>query len=182
MGIRAENITKNIGGVMTVRNLQTTNNRQVAQAPARSNGGLNAIHDEMNDLFSNFFGRSLPSLWNRQESLAAVATPAVDVSENDKEIRIAAELPGIESKDVDVDITENYITIRGEKRDEHKEEKEGYYRRERSYGSFQRTVALPDYADADNAVAEMKNGVLTIAVPKKKEAQKQSRKLEIKQN
>lgn len=166
---------------MAIRNLPTAN-RQSSSAPARSSS-FGSINDEMNELFSSFFGRSLPSLWNRQESLSTnVTSPALDVSENEKEIRISAELPGIESKDVDVDIADNFITIRGEKRDERKEEKEGYYRRERSYGSFQRSVALPEYADTEKAEADMKNGVLTITVPKKQEAQKQSRKLEIKQN
>lgn len=139
-----------------------------------------AFQDEMNKLFSNFFGDvSLPTWMRRDEG--ALVSPAMDVTENDKEFKITAELPGIEAKDVQITTSEGYVTIKGEKKEEKKEEKEGYFRQERSYGSFQRVVALPDTASFDKAEATFKNGVLSLSIPKKAGAQSKERKIEIKQ-
>lgn len=148
--------------------------------------GVNPIvsfQDEMNKLFNDFFGEaSLPSWWRGSDNGSAFSlSPALDVSENDKEFKITAEIPGMDIKDVQINIADGYVTIKGEKKQEQKEEREGYFRQERSYGSFQRVVALPDNANFDKADASMKSGVLTIAVPKKAGAQSKERKLEIKQ-
>jgi HSP20 family protein len=99
----------------------------------------------------------------------------VDVSETGKEVRITAELPGLDEKDVEVTVTNNMLTIKGEK-----EEEEGdYYHSERSYGYFDRTIALPQGIDADNAKAKFKKGVLKVTIPKKPEAQSSRRKIEL---
>lgn len=147
--------------------------------------GANPIvgfQDEMNKLFSDFFGElSLPS-WSRLSAEPAFAiSPAIDVTENDKEFRVSCELPGMEPKDVQITTSEGYVTIKGEKKQEEKEEREGYFRQERSFGSFQRVVALPDNANLDKAEANFKHGVLTLSVPKKAGAQAKERKIEIKQ-
>lgn len=147
--------------------------------------GANPIvgfQDEMNKLFSDFFGEmSLPS-WSRLNAEPAFAiSPAIDVTENDKEFRVSCELPGMEPKDVQITTSEGYVTIKGEKKQEEKEEREDYFRQERSYGSFQRVVALPDNANLDKAEANFKHGVLTLSVPKKAGAQSKERKIEIKQ-
>lgn len=149
-----------------------------------SRGGhpLAAFQDEMNNLFSNFFGDSSLPAWFRTGREAAFAvSPAMDVTENDKEFKIAAELPGLDAKDVQITTAEGYVTIKGEKKQESKEEREGYFRQERSYGSFQRVIALPDTANFDKAEASFKNGVLTLSVPKKAGAQSKERKIEVKQ-
>lgn len=143
-----------------------------------------SFQDEVNKLFSDFFGDlSLPR-WGRlsepHEALWAVS-PAVDVTENDKEFKISCELPGMEPKDVQITTAEGYVTIKGEKKQESKDEREGYFRQERSYGSFQRVVALPDTASFEKAEASYRNGVLTLSVPKKAGAQVKERKIEIKQ-
>ena len=140
-----------------------------------------SFQDEVNKLFSDFFGDvSLPS-WGRMAAEPGFAvSPAMDVTENDKEFKIAAELPGMDAKDVQITAADGYVTIKGEKKEEKKEEKEGYFRQERSYGSFQRVVALPDTANFDKAEANFKNGVLTLSVPKKAGAQSKERKIEIK--
>ncbi len=139
--------------------------------------GVAPLQREMNRLFSNFFGDfGLPSI----ESERFSATPAIDIVENDKAYRVNVELPAINSEDVDISINENYLTIKGEKKEE-KEEHNGntVVRSERYYGSYQRTISLPQNVDTDKAKASFEKGVLTIEIPKKIEAQSKSRKLKI---
>lgn len=148
---------------------------------SRGGNPIVAFQDEVNKLFGDFFGElSFPN-WERVAEPSFALTPAVDVSESDKEIKVTAELPGIEAKDVQVTAAEGYVTIKGEKKEEKEEKREGYFRQERSYGSFQRVVALPDTANTDKAEAIFKNGVLTLSIPKKAGAQSKERKIEIKQ-
>lgn len=148
----------------------------------RGSNPIVAFQDEMNKLFSDFFGDvSLPSWFRPSREAAFAVSPAMDVTENDKEFKITAELAGLEAKDVQISTAEGYVTIKGEKKQESKEEREGYFRQERSYGSFQRVVALPDTANLDKAEASFKNGVLTLSIPKKAGAQSKERKIEIKQ-
>lgn len=135
------------------------------------------FRDEMNRLFDNFFkgfdiepfGRKFPAF-----------TPNIDVSETEKEVVISAELPGIEEKDIDVSLSKDAITIKGEKKEEKEEKGKSYYRMERSYGSFSRTIPLPAEIDADKTTAEFKKGVLTIKMPKTPEAIKETKKIPIK--
>jgi len=107
-----------------------------------------------------------------------------NVSETDKEICITAELPGIEEKDIDVSISGDRITIKGEKKSEQEEKNEDdgreFHRVERSYGSFQRSMTLPFKIDSDKVTADFKNGVLTVNVPKPPEQIQQTNKIEIK--
>lgn len=107
-----------------------------------------------------------------------------NVSETDTEVRITAELPGIERDDVDVEITGDTITIKGEKTSEkdetETEEGREYHRLERRSGSFRRTTRLPFEVDPDKVVADIKNGVLTVTVPKPAELAKPARKVEVK--
>ncbi len=107
-----------------------------------------------------------------------------NVSETDKEICITAELPGIEMKDIDVEITGNRISIKGEKVSESEEKKDEkgreFHRVERRSGSFQRTMTLPFDIDADKVSAAVKDGVLTVTVPKPPEAVKTAKKVQIK--
>jgi HSP20 family protein len=164
---------------MTVRELLHIGNSPVPVT--RGASPIAALQDEMNSLFSNFFGDVSLPVWLRNRESAFAVSPAMDVSENDKEYKLTAELPGIDAKDVSVSVADGYITLRGEKKEEKKEEREGYSRQERSYGSFQRVVPLPENANFDKAEASFKNGVLTLCVPKKAGAQSKERKLEIKQ-
>jgi len=139
-----------------------------------------ALQHEMNRLFSDFFGATLPSLWRSSERMFNL-NPAADVVETDKDIKITAEVPGLDAKDISVTIDGQYVTIKGEKKEEKKEEKNGYFRQERSYGEFQRVIALPEIANADKAEASISKGVLTVSVPKKAGSQSKERKIEIKQ-
>jgi HSP20 family protein len=92
--------------------------------------------------------------------------PHVDVTENDQEIKVVAELPGLTEKDVEVSLANDMLTISGEKKAEKEDKGENYYRLERSYGSFQRTIPLPTEVEADKVDATFKNGVLQITLPK----------------
>jgi HSP20 family protein len=103
----------------------------------------------------------------------------VDVSETGNEIRITAELPGLEEKDVKVTVTDSMLTIKGEKKAEKEEEEGDYYHSERGYGFFNRTIALPDGIDPDKPKAKFKNGVLRVTIPKKPEAQSRRRQIKL---
>jgi HSP20 family protein len=110
-------------------------------------------------------------------------TPRIDVSETATEVRITAELPGVEEKDIEVTLQGDALVIRGEKRSESekKDDKEGrhYHRIERSYGSFQRSFALPADLAPDKVTADFKNGVLTVLLPKSPAASERTRKIDV---
>lgn len=91
--------------------------------------------------------------------------PAVEVTEENGSVVVTAELPGIKTEDVKVEVTDETLTIQGERKQERKEEKQGVYRSERSYGRFYRSILLPDGARADQIKAEMNNGILEIKLP-----------------
>ncbi len=106
-----------------------------------------------------------------------IAFPKVDVGESKKEITVNAEIPGVDSKDIDVSIDGRLLTIRGEKKQEKEEKDSNYHRVERSYGSFRRTVSLPADVDEDKVEAKYKKGVLKIKLKKAKGSE--SKKIEV---
>lgn len=108
----------------------------------------------------------------------AALSPAVDLSEDDKSYRVTAELPGVRREDVTVELHEDVLTIRGEKKSEREEKKDRTHWIERSYGSFSRSFSLPSNALADQLVASFKDGVLSVEIPKKETAK--SRQIAIK--
>lgn len=116
----------------------------------------------------------------RRGEATFAAMPAVDVSETDKAYEITAELPGIDEKNVEVKLANGVLTIKGEKQDEKEEKKKDYYMRERSFGSFERTFAVPDGVDSDKIEASFKKGVLSVTLPKSAEAQKAEKKIAVK--
>jgi HSP20 family protein len=145
-------------------------------ARGRSDGDPFAqLQRRMNSVFEDLFGRSSSDPWDA----AGEFLPRVAVSETGKEVRISAELPGLDEKDVEVTVTNNMLTIKGEKKVEKEEEEGDYYHSERSYGYFDRTIALPQGIDADSAKAKFKKGVLKVTIPKKPEAQSSRRKIEL---
>lgn len=154
--------------------------------PANPWRTLENMRNEMERLFDDFRfdlgwspfrgGRTEP-FWRREMSWGAV--PAVDIAEKDSAYEITAELPGMEEKDIEVKYAGGAITIKGEKTDEKEEKKKDYHLSERRYGSFQRSFSLPDGVDLDKVVANFKNGVLTITLPKSAEAQKNEKKIAI---
>ena len=102
---------------------------------------------------------------------AADWVPAVDIKETDKAFIITADVPGVDPKDIEVNMENGVLTIRGERKEEKEEEKEGYKRIERVRGTFYRRFTLPDTADAEKISAKSKNGVLEITIPKQEKVQ-----------
>jgi HSP20 family protein len=121
------------------------------------------------------FGRELGRLAGLEGS---TWLPQVEVFERNGKLNIRADLPGLSKDDVDVDITDNAVVIRGERHQEKEENEEGYYRSERSYGSFHREIPLPNGAKAEEANATFRDGVLEITMPAS-QRQPQSRRIEI---
>jgi HSP20 family protein len=147
------------------------------------------LRREIDRLFDDFdggfwrapFRRSVFDVepFSRRE-LTWAATPAMDVAETDKAYEIAAELPGMGESDVEVVAANGVLTIKGEKKEEKEEKKKDYYLSERRYGSFERRMQIPEDVDADKIEAAFKKGVLTVTLPKKPEAQKPAKKIEVK--
>lgn len=107
--------------------------------------------------------------------------PAVNVRQTDGGVEVTAELPGIDEKNVEVSLADNALTIRGEKTEEKKEEKEGGLQiSERSFGSFVRTIPLPIEVDEDKVSAQFRNGVLTVMLPLAADADRKTKKIEVK--
>ena len=104
--------------------------------------------------------------------------PSLDVEDDEKEVRIRVEIPGVGAKDLHVEVHDRVLTIRGEKKDEHERKDNGRHWSERTYGSFARTVALPSYVEADKAKADYKDGVLTVALPKTEQAKPKQIKID----
>lgn len=123
---------------------------------------------EMNRLFDEFLGDFPLALRPGERMLAAAGfTPRVDVSETDQEVRVSAELPGMDEKDIVVEMEDAAVTIRGEKKVEKEEKGKNWTTREQSYGSFQRVIPLPARVESGKAKATFRKGVLNLTVPKK---------------
>ncbi len=112
----------------------------------------------------------------------STGVPAVGVVDNQKEVLVRAELPGLDEKDIDVRLSDDMLTIRGEKTDAHEEDEAdgSYYVSERRYGTFERTIRVPHGIDADKVEASFSKGVLTVTLPKTPEAQDRSKKIDVK--
>jgi HSP20 family protein len=119
----------------------------------------------------------LESFWRRD--LGFNVTPAMDIVEKDGAFEVTAELPGLDAKNIDVQLANGMLTIKGEKQEEKEEKTKGRYVSERRYGSFQRTLQVPAGVDADKIEASYKSGVLTVTLPKSPEAQKQQKSIPV---
>jgi HSP20 family protein len=136
-----------------------------------------AMRREMDRLFDDMT-RSM-SLARPAFGMGAMA-PRVDVKETDKAIEVHAELPGVADKDVEVQLADGLLTIRGEKRQDREEKEKSYYLMERSYGSFMRQIPLPVEVEEDKVEAKFDKGVLTVVLPKSARAEAKTKKIEIK--
>jgi HSP20 family protein len=126
---------------------------------------FNSLARLQDDLFRN---RKWPMLGDEESSIITGHwVPAVDVKEEDSQFVITADIPGVDPKDIEVTAENNMLTIKGERKTESSEEKEGYKRIERSRGTFYRRFSLPDTADVDKIRADSKNGVLQLTIPKR---------------
>jgi len=141
--------------------------------------------EEMDRMFDDYFSRGWLSPfrfeWPSHRKLAAPfegKTPHVDLIENEDEVVIKAEMPGVDKKDLDISLTANTVTIKGATSHEEKEEKGDYYRREISRGSYSRTLSLPVEVDEEKARAKLKDGYLELVLPKSKKAKKRTIKVD----
>ena len=132
------------------------------------------IQDRMNRLFRDSYGN------DREETLSnSTFVPAVDVYEDEHNVTLKLEVPGIEEKDIDVRIENNTLTVHGERKFEKEEKEENYRRVERQYGSFTRTFTLPETVDQDSVQADYDKGVLKIKLAKKAEAKPKQIKVNV---
>ena len=126
---------------------------------------LQRMSDEMDRMFEDFgFSRRWLGPFGRESSVHMWA-PTVDIFQKNNELTIRADLPGLKREDLSVEITDDAVILQGERKREHEEEREGFYRSERAYGSFYRVIPLPEGAIADQAKATFRDGVLDITMP-----------------
>jgi HSP20 family protein len=174
------------GGVpMAQRESTLSTNRPETRSTSRGQlsrwNPFEAFDTELDRMFNDFgFGRSLfgPRGWRRGQA-AESWVPDVDVFQRGDELVIKADLPGMNKEDITVDLTDDRVTIQGERKSEHEEERAGVFRSERSYGSFSRVVPLPTGAIADNAKAAFRDGVLEITMPSPPAQVSRGRRLDI---
>lgn len=142
--------------------------------PGEDDFTLGALQRRVNRMMDDFFGDFGPS------ALTTPFVPRIDVSETEKEIKVTAELAGIDEKDVEVTLHDDVLTIKGEKKLERDEKNEHLFLSERSYGSFSRSIALPETIQQDKINAVYKKGVLTLTLPKAPAEETKAKKIEIK--
>lgn len=160
------------------------NEGRSGSAPATTGGGngsLANLHDQIDQLFDQAFrGYGFPSLFENQLGNREFFRPSLDIKESPKAYTITVEMPGVDKKNVDVQVEGEALIVRGEKRQEDEKDEEQYHYVERSYGSFQRILAVPQDADPEGIDANFRDGVLTITLPRRKEASANSKKVEVK--
>lgn len=139
-------------------------------------GALTELRREMDDLFTSFFGDVMPST---EKFFGTGFAPEFDVSETDEEVIVKADLPGVDPKDVEISLTGNTLTVRGEKKEEKEEQDENVYRMERRYGGFYRAFSLPSDVQEDRVEAAYKNGVLTVKLPKTESGKRKTIRIDV---
>lgn len=154
-----------------------------ASVPVKANQGktdffersLRSLRDDVDSMFGRFFSDNGFHMWPHE-----VTFPALDVVDNKKHVKVKAEIPGMDADDIDLSVHDGLLTIKGEKKEEKEEEGDDFIRHETSYGSFERTISLPEGTDESKVDASFKNGVLKITFGKKKGAEHPSKKIKIK--
>lgn len=156
---------------MDFKSLMPFGRRELAEDP------FTAMRREMDRMFEEMtksFSLARPAFG------MGLLAPRVDMRETDTAVEIQAELPGVTEKDVEVQLAEGVLTIKGEKKQEREEKEKGYYLMERAYGSFLRQIPIPVEVEEDKVEAKFDKGVLTITLPKKPSAETKAKKIEIK--
>jgi HSP20 family protein len=149
---------------------------------------FDVLRNQVDRLFSDFqsgffqapFFRPMPDLesfWRRDFGFNV--TPAIDIVEKDKTFEVTAELPGLDVKDIDLQLSGGMLTIKGEKQEQKEEKTKDRYVSERRYGSFRRSLQIPGSVDVEKIEASYKSGVLTVTLPKSQEAQKKEKTIPV---
>lgn len=158
---------------MSIRDIMPFNWKRETEVPVRKTGDttpatrdpFEAFHREFEEMFETF-RREFEGMEPWQGGTVGAWAPKVNLRESETELMVEAELPGMEAKDLDVRLEKGLLVLSGERRNEKKEEKEGWQRYETSYGRFERAVALPEYVKTEEPKATLKNGVLTVTFGK----------------
>jgi HSP20 family protein len=160
---------------------QTRNANEIAERLAATPFALmKRFSEEMENLFGDLgLGRGALAPLTGRTLAQGIWSPQVEMFERDDELIVRADLPGLTKDDVKVEVGADGITIEGERKQEDQEQGEGYYRSERAYGKFYRTLPLPDGVDAEDASATFRDGVLEVTMPAPKRTERKSRRLEI---
>ena len=141
---------------------------------------IQALASDINRAFEGFWRTfDLPMLAGADFGPFASAVPRVDIRETAKEVEVIAELPGMTEADVDVSVADGMLTIRGERQAERESEEKGYVLRERSFGQIERVIPLPEELEPDAARATFKNGLLTVTIPRARDAQPSTRRIQV---
>ncbi len=159
--------------------VQPAKSGELQKAPSRA---LRPF-EEMERMFDDFFGRGWlrPSRFERMPELSPAwegRLPKLDVIDRDNEVVVRVEVPGVKKEDLEISVTGDLFTIKGQTRSEQKEEKGDYYRCEVSQGSFSRTVTLPATVDEAGAKAQLKDGMLEVTLPKTEKSKKRAIKID----
>lgn len=133
---------------------------------------LTTLRDQMDRMWERFFKEGM-------EPFGGEWVPSLDVSETKNDIVVKAEVPGMNPKDIDISLTGDLLTIKGEKKQEREEKDENYHRVERSYGAFTRSVRLPQEVKSDKVKADYRNGILKVTMPKSDAAKKKAVKIKV---
>lgn len=141
---------------------------------------MKAFKKRMDKAFEEFFKKPEMKLLEHEKNLPALKEPASDVMIKGDEAIVKIDLPGVDKKDIQLNVTENYVEVKAEKEQETKIEKKGLFKQERSYAGFYRVIPLPAEVKAEDADASYKNGVLEVRIPLKEKLKKQKKKIKIK--
>jgi HSP20 family protein len=147
-------------------------NKREQRSEGAAGSAITRFRDEMDHLFERFFGGAWPMSPMGGLTSRLSAGPRLDLAESDNDITIKAELPGMDPKEVDIQVVGNMLSIRGEKKQEMEEKKRDYHFVERQYGSFQRNVQLPSSINPEKVDATFKDGVLTVVIAKRPDAKR----------
>jgi HSP20 family protein len=166
--------------MVEIKNLSPKGRDRNSLLPSlREEHPFNLFREQINRLFDDFFfGRELTPF--RAEPWYGAFQPHIDVKESAKEITVSAELPGMDEKDIEVLLSGDSLTIKGEKKEEKEEKENNYYRMERRYGSFQRVIPLPVEIDTKKVDASFKKGILHVKLPKTTQAKSSAKKITVK--
>ncbi len=144
-------------------------------------GLMRRVMEDMDRMFSGFGSSNfmLGDPWSGPSTLSGIWQPQIETFRRDDQLVIRADLPGLDKENINIEYEDNAVIISGEREDEYNEEKDDFYRSERSYGRFYRVVPVPEGVDADAAKAKFKDGVLEITLPAPREDERRSKRIDI---
>jgi HSP20 family protein len=169
---------------MVTATVKRDESRGIAPVKARPEAGR--IEQNVERMFEDLWARPWRSLmdfgWPRHRHLGTdleATGPAIEISEDKNDVLVKAELPGMKKEDLEINVEERLLTIRGEKKKEEERKGEGYFYSERSYGAFERCIEIPRDVQSDKAHATFKDGVLEVRLPKTEEAKRKEVKIKV---